>query len=235
MRRRIVLGLVVMGAALAATEVGALALCSGAEAATEFVYLLNGNELAAGKTQELLKAADETAYKFERTSGTPTVKFECKTVALAEKTSIEGGKPGQVDMKLEWSSCSGSVGGKSCSSISVKSTALHGEVVEELFAHSGFPATLLTPKTGEELIRFEGICGVSPTVEVIKGSLVTEPSSTCSKIQEVGFIFPGFTSNEVRTFGGEKKKIATTIEGSPALITGETRYFLFNSPNWGIC
>lgn len=205
--------------------------------AVEFAYLVNNKQLKDGESRELLKAADEFPYKFERVSGTPSVNFECKGLKIIEKATIFGGKPGDLTMKLEWTGCTGAVGGKTCTGIvATTPTPLHGEVVELVFgSNAGFAATLVYPETGgQELVRFESLCGGIPDVRVIKGSAVVEASSQCSNITELEFFFQGSSITEVNWSGG-RKKVSSTIEGSPARITGSTSFFLFFSPKWGIC
>lgn len=233
MRRRMVFVLVMAGLALGALEGGALALCSSAEAG-EFIFKVGGKELAAGKTEELLKAADSVSYKFKK-PGAPLVSYECKGMELAEKTSIVGGKPGTVSLKLKWTTCTGSVAGKTCTGITIETPVrLKGEIVEEIFVpKEGFPAVRLTPETGKEVVKFSATCGGLPDVRVAEGSIVFEPQSECSSVKEVDFLFPGFIS-EVKNTGG-KVKTPTTMEGESFTIEGATFFFLFNSPKWGIC
>ncbi|HEX6687041.1 MAG TPA: hypothetical protein VF085_00075 [Solirubrobacterales bacterium] len=216
---------------------GLSATAPTAEAAVEFVYLVNKKELKAGQSLEFLKAADGFPYTFERSTGTPQVKFGCKGLKLIEKSFIFGGKPGSLTTKLEWTGCTGSVGGKACTGITATSTALHGEVVELLFGSSaGFAAMLLYHDIlAGEIIRFESVCGGVPDVRIINGSVFAEPSSQCGNSQEVEFLFPGTGSTEVEYFSG-RKKVSATMEGSPVTITGSTSFFLpFFFFKWGIC
>lgn len=227
-----------LGAVATCLTLGLLAIggfaCATAGAA-EFVYRINGAELAEGQTREWLRSADGVAYKFVRTTGAPSVSFECKGMVFQEAGTLYGGYPGTLTVKPEWKECSGSVGGATCKGIVAKSwTKLSGEIVEFLAGEKkGGPGLLIYPETGEELVRFESTCGGSPDVRIFKGSVVAEPSSNCGNFAEVDILFPGQVGKVGTTEGVET--VATTIEGSPARIEGSTTTHLFNSPKWGIC
>lgn len=231
MRRRMAFVLVVAGLALGALEGGALALCSTAQGA-EFIFKVNGAELAKGKTQELLKSANGVGYTFKKTGGTPNVEYACSGMELSEKSSIFGGKPGTLSVKLKWTGCTGTVGSNSCTGVSAETPArLKGEIAERL--GSGAPVMRFSPETGEELIHFSATCGGKADARAVEGDFIVEPSIACGNALEVDFLFIGFIG-EVNTTGG-KVKTPTSMEGFNFSIEGSTFFHLPLFLKWGIC
>lgn len=232
MRRRMAFVLVVAGLALGALEGGALALCSAAQGA-EFIFKTNTAELKKGETRELLKSANGVAYRFKKNGVSPVVEYECAGMELSEKSSISGGKPGTLSVKLKWTTCTGTVGSKSCTSVSAETpTRLKGEIAERVGA-AGQPVMRFWPETGEELIHFSATCGGEADARAVEGDFIVEPSINCGNFLEVDFLFIGYIG-EVNTTGG-KLKTPTEMEGSTFSIEGSTFFHLPLFLKWGIC
>jgi hypothetical protein len=223
--------LVVAGLALGALETGALALCSTAQGA-EFIFrVAGGAELKAGESRELLKSADGIGYTFKKIGGTPNVEYACSGMELSEKSTIFGGKPGTLSVKLKWTGCTGTVGSNSCTGVSAETPVrLKGEIVELI--GSGGPAMRFSPETGEELIHFSATCGGKADARAVEGDFIVEPSPPCVTTKEVDFLFIGFLG-EVHTVGGNVKT-PTTMEGFNFSIEGST-FFHLPFFKWSVC
>ncbi len=234
MRRRMAFVLVVAGLTLGALEGGALALCSAAQGA-EFIFKTKGIELKGGESRELLKSANGLAYRFKKSGGSPNVEYECSGMELSEKSTIFGGKPGALSVKLKWTGCTGTVGSNSCTGVSAETPArLKGEIAERLGAE-GQPVMRFSPETGEELIHFSATCGGKTDERAVEGDFIVEPSpSSCaSNTLEVDFLFIGYIG-EVNTTGG-KVKTPTSMEGFSFSIEGTTFFHLPGIVKWGVC
>jgi hypothetical protein len=214
--------LVLAGLALGALEGGALALCSTAQGA-EFIFRVAGSELKAGQSIELLKSADGLGYTFKKTGGLPNVEYACSGMELSEKSTIFGGKPGTLSVKLKWTGCAGTVGANSCTSVSAETPSrLKGEIAERI--GSGGPVMRFSPETGEELIHFSATCGGKADARAVEGDFIVEPSPSCVPAKEVDFLFIGFIG-EVNTTGG-KVKTPTLMEGENFSIEGSTFFHI---------
>lgn len=227
--RKICLLLVATWLLLGAFALGTLGRPATAQAA-ERVFLVNNVTLEAGKTKNLELGSIGASYKFHALN---TLNIECKFMLVLGGSYIVGGNPGVSFVTLEWTSCTGTSKGKSCTEIEVVSPLLRGEVVERTVGgNSTHASTQFSPAEGETLITFKMKCGKQET-RVVKGSFQAAPSSQCSNLEEVGHSIVDFPEKVINGKGEEP--VESNLEGTGLSISGSSNLKLSDKSTWGVC